>query len=301
VNRVFSPKIVALAERAIQERAAAIVARIAPKGAVEFVSEVASAMPAAVIGDIMGVPEPDRPRLIELTTRHLAAVDATDPGYMAAAEELRDYGTRLARSRLDHPQDDLTTTLVTAEVDGEALPLDEVGPFFAMLIAAGFETTRNALSHAIWLLTEFPDQKRRWLSDVEGHTATAVEEIVRWTSPALHMRRTLTHDVEFRGVQMRAGDKVAMWFVSANRDETQFTDPHVFDIARTPNKHCGFGTGGPHFCLGAHLARRELAILLGALLQRFPDIHATRRPEKFRSNFLNGIKSLDVSFTPPIA
>jgi methyl-branched lipid omega-hydroxylase len=298
VNRAFSPKIVALAEKAIQKRATAIVSAIAPRGTIEFVSEVASALPAAIIGDMMGVPEEDRSRLIGLVTRHLAAADADDSGSRAAAEEIRDYGIRLARLRLEHPEEDLTTTLVSSEVDGKTLPLDEVGPFFTMLIAAGFETTRNALSHAVWLLTKFPDQKRRWLTNIDGYAATAVDEIVRWASPTLHMRRTLTRDAEFGGVQMRAGEKVAMWFVSANRDESHFSDPQVFDIGRSPNKHCGFGSGGPHFCLGAYLARRELVVLLGTLLRQLPDIHATSDPERFRSNFLNGIKTLHTSFTP---
>jgi len=248
------------------------------------------------------VPEADRPRLLDLTNRLLAGGDAeyggTKESLRQAGQELREYGLWLGKSRLADPQDDITTTLVHAELDGDALPPEDLGPFILLLIAAGNETTRTAISHGLWALTEFPGEKRRWLEDLDGRAATAAEEIVRWATPVLHMRRTVTRDTTFAGVEMRAGDKVAMWHVSANRDEAAFADPYRFDITREPNDQGGFGTGGAHFCLGAHLARREIIVMFTELLRRLPDIEATSKPEKLRSNFIHGIKRLPAAFTP---
>jgi methyl-branched lipid omega-hydroxylase len=302
VNRGFTPRMVARAEESVRRRAREIVDTIAPKGEIEFVSEVAAVLPVAIICDMMGVPEADRARLLDLTNRLLAGGDpeygGTKESLQRAGEEMRDYGLWLGKSRLDHPEDDLTTTLVHAEVDGEAMPPEDVGPFFLLLIAAGNETTRNAISHGLHAFTEFPDQKRRWLADLDGGAATAAEEIVRWASPVLHMRRTVTRDTTFGGVEMRKGDKVAMWYISANRDESQFRDPYRFDITREPNDQGGFGTGGAHFCLGAHLARREIIVMFTELLRRLPDIEATGKPEKLRSNFIHGVKRLPAAFKP---
>ena len=302
VNRGFTPRAVARVEASVRQRAREIVDAIAPKGEVEFASEVAAVLPVAVICDMLGVPEADRPRLLDLTNRLLAGGDAeyggTKESLRQAGQELREYGLWLGKSRLADPQDDITTTLVHAEVDGDALPPEDLGPFILLLIAAGNETTRTAISHGLWALTEFPGEKRRWLEDLDGRAATAAEEIVRWATPVLHMRRTVTRDTTFAGVEMRAGDKVAMWHVSANRDEAAFADPYRFDITREPNHQAGFGTGGAHFCLGSHLARREIIVMMTELLRRLPDIEATGKPEKLRSNFIHGIKRLPAAFTP---
>jgi len=302
VNRGFTPRMVAKAEDSVRRRAREIVDTISPKGRVEFVSEVSSALPVAIICDMVGVPEADRPRLLDLTNRLLAGGDpeygGTKESLAQAGHELRDYGLWLGKSRLEHPQEDIATTLVHAELDGEALPPEDLGPFILLLIAAGNETTRNAISHGLWALTQFPDEKRRWLQDLEGYAITAAEEIVRWASPVLHMRRTLTRGVTFGGVEMCKGQKVAMWYISANRDEAHFKDPYRFDITRDPNHQGGFGTGGPHFCLGSHLARREVIVMMTELLRRLPDIEATGRPEKLRSNFVHGIKRLPAAFKP---
>jgi cytochrome P450 len=302
VNRGFTPRMVARAEDSVRRRAREIVDTVAPKGEIEFVSEVASVLPVAIICDMVGVPDTDRPRLLDLTNRLLAGGDpeygGTKESLAQAGRELREYGLWLGRSRLEHPQEDIATTLVHAEVDGEALPPEDLGPFILLLIAAGNETTRNAISHGLWALTQFPDEKRRWLDDLEGLAGTAAEEIVRWGSPLLHMRRTLTKDVVFGGVEMQAGQKVAMWYISANRDEAHFKDPYRFDVTREPNHQGGFGTGGPHFCLGAHLARREVIVMMTELLRRLPDIEATGKPEKLRSNFIHGIKRLPAAFKP---
>ena len=302
VNRGFTPRMVAKAEDSVRRRAREIVDTIAPKGRIEFVSEVSAALPVAIICDMVGVPEADRPKLLDLTNRLLAGGDpeygGTKESLAQAGHELRDYGLWLGKSRLEHPQEDIATTLVHAELDGEALPPEDLGPFILLLIAAGNETTRNAISHGLWALTQFPDEKRRWLEDLDGRAITAAEEIVRWASPVLHMRRTLTRDVVFGGVEMTKGQKVAMWYISANRDEAHFQDPYRFDITREPNHQGGFGTGGAHFCLGAHLARREVVVMMPELLRRIPDIEATGTPEKLRSNFVNGIKRLPAAFKP---
>src|SRR5881397_2409737 len=302
VNRGFTPRMVAKGEDSVRRRAREIVDAIAPKGKVEFVSEVSSALPVAIICDMVGVPDADRPRLLDLTNRLLAGGDAeyggTKESLAQAGHELRDYGLWLGKSRLEHPQEDIATTLVHAELDGEALPPEDLGPFILLLIAAGNETTRNAISHGLWAMTQFPDEKRRWLQDLDGRAITAAEEIVRWASPVLHMRRTLTRDVTFGGVEMEKGQKIAMWYISANRDEAHFRDPYRFDITREPNHQGGFGTGGAHFCLGAHLARREVIVMMTELLRRLPDIEATGKPEKLRSNFVHGIKRLPAAFKP---
>src|SRR5436190_13782991 len=302
VNRGFTPRAVARAEESVRRRAREIVDVVAPKGEIEFVSEVASVLPVAIICDMMGVPEADRSHLLGLTNRLLAGGDpeygGTKDTLLKAGAELRDYGLRLGRSRLERPQEDLTTTLVHAEVDGEAMPPEDLGPFFLLLIAAGNETTRTAISQGMWAFTQFPHEKRKWQADLDGLGASAVEEIIRWASPVMHMRRTVTRDTTFAGVAMQKNQKIAMWYIAANRDEKYFPDPYRFDIARTPNEQGAFGTGGAHFCLGSHLARREVTAMFVELFRRLPDIEATAEPEKLRSNFIRGIKRLPVAFRP---
>jgi len=166
------------------------------------------------------------------------------------------------------------------------------------LIAAGNETTRTAISQGMWAFTQFPQEKRKWQADLDELSAAAVEEIIRWASPVMHMRRTVTRDTTFAGVQMQRNQKIAMWYISANRDEKYFPDPYRFDIARTPNEQGAFGTGGAHFCLGSHLARREVTVMFAELFRRLPDIEATAEPERLRSNFIRGIKRLPVAFRP---
>ena len=302
VNRGFTPKMIAKAEGAVRERARRIVDAIAPKGQAEFVTEVADALPVAIICDMMGVPEGDRPKLLDLTNRLLAGGDkefgGTRESLMQAAAELRDYGLWLGKQRLAHPENDLATVLVHAEVDGEAMPPEDLGPFVLLLIAAGNETTRTAISQGMWAFTQYPDEKRKWQADLDGRSASAGEEIIRWASPVMHMRRTVTRDTTFAGVPMLKNKKIVMWYISANRDEKYFPEPYRFDVTRTPNEQGAFGTGGAHFCLGAHLARREVTAMFVELFRRLPDIRATAEPEKLRSNFIRGIKRLPVAFTP---
>jgi cytochrome P450 len=215
---------------------------------------------------------------------------------LLAGQALADLVTGLAADRAPGQTDDLVSALVTANIDGEQLTSAELASFFILLVVAGNETTRNALSHGLMLFTELPEQRALLLDDFEQRIAGAVEEIVRYSSPVIFMRRTLTRDYGMNGQDYREGDKVVLYYNSANRDESVFADPERFDITRSPNPHVGFGAAGPHFCLGAHLARRELTVMLRELLTRVPDIAAAGEPDRLLSSFVNGIKRLPCSF-----
>ena len=215
---------------------------------------------------------------------------------LTAGQDLAALVTDLAAERQERPADDLITALATANIDGEQLTPAELASFFILLVVAGNETTRNAISHSLVLLTECPDQRALLLGDLDGRIGGAVEEIVRYVSPVIFMRRTLTRDYTMNGHAYREGDKAALFYWSANRDEAVFDDPARFDISRSPNPHVGFGAAGPHFCLGAHLARREITAILRELLQRVPDIRAAGEPDRLLSSFINGIKHLPYEF-----
>jgi cytochrome P450 len=202
----------------------------------------------------------------------------------------------MAEDRRGCPRDDIVTKLVHAEVDGGHLSPDEFGFFMILLSVAGNETTRNAISHALTLLTDFPDQRELLMADFDGRIGGAVEEIVRYASPVMYMRRTVTQDYRMNGHDYHRGDKTVLLYWSANQDETVFADPARLDITRSPNPHVGFGAAGPHFCLGAHLARREIGVLLRELLTRVPDIRAAAPPDLLLSSFINGVKHLPCTF-----
>jgi cytochrome P450 len=214
---------------------------------------------------------------------------------ITAAQQLTQLMEELARHRTEHPAEDITTALVTANVDGEQLTHQELASFFILLVVAGNETTRNAIGHGMQLLTDHPEQREAWAADFEAMAPSAVEEIVRVASPVIFMRRTTTENVTLGGVDLPAGAKVLLFYWSANRDLAVFDDPYRFDIRRDPNPHVGFGGPGPHFCLGAHLARQEITMMFRELLGRVPGIHTTGEPERLLSNFINGIKHLPVA------
>ena len=271
----------------------------AQDGAIDVVADLAAPIPLRVICDMMGVPEEARATVLAQSNVILSGgdpeliEDENDPvsAFLLAGMELAGLMERLAAERLAHPQSDLTTALVTTEVDGERLSQQEIASFFILLLVAGNETTRNAISQGVLALHEHPDQRARWAAD-PGLDRTAVEEVVRWTSPVTWMRRTATRDGEVNGHRFRAGDKFLLLYAAANRDPAVFRDPEVLDLARDPNPHVGFGSRGPHFCLGAHLARRELAVTFRALFDQLPDLEVTGEPDRLRSSFVNGIKRL---------
>ena len=306
VRSAFTPKVVARTEASVRDRAQRLVSALIenhPDGNGELVTELSGPLPLQVICDMMGIPEQDHHQIFGWTNIILGFGDpdlTTDMDeFMKVALDIGAYATALAESRRSQPREDLTTALVAAEVDGERLSSAEIASFFILLAVAGNETTRNAISHGVLALTRYPDQRQIWWDDFADTTDTAVEEIVRWATPVIYMRRTVTRDVELSGVTMKQGDKVSMWYASANRDEDKFDNPWRFDVTRNPNHHVGFGGGGTHFCLGANLARREIAVLFEELHNRIPDIAVTEEPAMLLSAFIHGIKRLPVSWTPP--
>ncbi len=307
VNRGFTPRRVAALHDDIRRQAKAIVADIAPRGSGDFVSEVAASLPLAIICNMLGIPRADHARIFELTNTILGV---GDPEYVSSMEqlmgagmELFQYGLALAQSRLDAPTDDIASALMHAEVADEQgelqrLTPSELGSFFLLLVVAGNETTRTAISHGMLELTRRPDQRELWMRDFDAVAPTAVEEIVRWATPVIHFRRTATVDTEIGGQAIKAGDKVVMFYNSANRDDTVFADPYRFDLLRTPNEHVGFGAGGPHFCLGANLARVEIRIMFEELFAALPDLVITGEPDMLQSAFIHGIKRMPCAWTP---
>ncbi|MEJ7582630.1 MAG: cytochrome P450 [Acidimicrobiales bacterium] len=301
VNRGFTPRMVNRLEQGVADRARAIVDAVAPLGTCDFVTDVAGPLPLQIICDMMGIGPSDHQWVVDQSNKILGA---GDPEYgegiqtaFQAGWELYEYAQALGQARLETPADDITSALMHAEVDGERLSAGEFGSFFILLVVAGNETTRNAISHGLLALTRHPDQRAIWMAEPDVVTPLAVEEIVRWASPVIHFRRTATADTEIAGQPIAQGDKVVVWYNSANRDEDAFPNPYRFDVRRTPNEHVGFGAGGPHFCLGAHLARREITVLFTELLRRLPDIEVTGEPAMLLSPFIHGIKHLPVSFS----
>ncbi|MEE2030845.1 MULTISPECIES: cytochrome P450 [Rhodococcus] len=280
-----------------------------PSDGCDFVSEFAALVPLRIIDNLLGIPRSHEAFILEATNVLLGAVD---PEYVpdqsseglasamtAASKRLIAILNDLAEERIAEPQDDLITRLVAAN-DAENLTPQEMAKFFILLVGAGNETTRNAISHGLHLLTKYPEQRDKWLSDYDRYAPTAIEEILRIASPVVHMRRTVTHDgVRLGDQEFNKGDKVVLWYGSANRDESVFENPYDFDITRDPNPHLAFGAPGPHFCLGAHLARLEMHVAFRMLFERFPDIHTIGEPDVLRANFLNGIKHLRVEYTAP--
>ena len=300
VSRGFTPKEISRVEDQVKIRAKKLVDDLLerfPKGECDFVEEVAAPLPLAIICDMMGIPEEDHKKIFHWTN---VILGVGDPEFVGSYEELMSvalemfmYAQALGESRVANPQDDVTSAMMNAVVDGERLTAQEFGSFFILLVVAGNETTRNAISHGMKLLTDQPDQKALWFGAFETHTRTAVEEIVRYATPVIHFRRTATEDTEISGQKLKAGDKVVMFYSSGNRDERAFADPFKFDITRsvTPAQ-VGFGAGGPHFCLGANLARREVAVMFDEIRRRMPNLRITGEPAYLQSAFINGIKRM---------
>ena len=295
VNKGFTPRMVAALEETMRERTREILDRVAEKGECDFVVDVAAELPLQVIADLMGVPQEDRHKIFDWSNRMIGGEDPeyalTEEDRAMASMELYAYSSELAAKRRDDPHQDLISILTHAEVEGDVLSDLEIDLFFLLLAVAGNETTRNLISHGIIALHENPDQLAKLRADRSLMTP-AIDEMLRWGTPVMNFRRTATHDTELGGQQIKEGDKVVFWHISANRDEAMFADPFSFDITRSPNEHMAFGSGGPHYCLGANLAKMEIRVMFEELLDRFPEFEITGDCPRLRSSFINGIKHI---------
>ena len=300
VNKGFTPRMISEIETKARERARTILDKVTPRGECDFVVDVAAELPLQVIADILGVPQEDRHKMFDWSNRMIGSDDpeygVTEEEAQLASMELFAYAAKLSEDKRGEHGQDLVSVLSEAEVDGEQLTQLEIDLFFMLLTVAGNETTRNQVSHGLLALLEHPDQLERLRAN-RDLLPGAVEEMLRWATPVMHFRRTATEDLTLGGQKIAAGDKVVIWYVSANRDERIFDDPMRFDIERSPNEHVAFGGGGPHFCLGANLARMEIRVLFEEILDRWSHLELTGEPTRLRSNFINGIKHIPLRFT----
>ena len=298
VSRGFTPKNAPLLRPRIEEIAREILDAAMQKGSCDFVSEIAGRLPSGLIAELMGMPREDGERLYDLTEIMHTNDDAVAPAEvkMAAVGEMLAYGQSVAAIKRKTPGDDLATILVNAEVDGDRLTDEEFQWFFLLLVNAGGDTTRNLLAAGLQLLFDHPDQRAKLVSNLDGHLATAIEEMLRFSSPVSHFKRTVMEDTTIRGQVIKAGERVVMFYGSANRDEDVFENPDTFDITRDPNPHVAFGAGGPHLCLGMHVARVEVAVMFKELLTRLPNVETNGDFERMHSSFIAGIHSMPVKY-----
>ncbi|HEY1827125.1 MAG TPA: cytochrome P450 [Acidimicrobiales bacterium] len=301
VNKGFTPRMVRDLEQSIHRSTDAIIDQVVEKGKADFVTDLSAELPLQVIAELLGVPKDDRHRMFEWSNR---MVGNEDPEYQGQAEEalvaameLYAYASQLYGTKRIDPHADLMSVLTTVEVDGEQLSDMELELFFLLLTVAGNETTRNLMSGAMHTFFQHPDQWQRLVAD-RSLLPTAVDEMLRFVTPVMNFRRTAVTDVTLSETAIAAGDKVVFFHASANRDERVFDDPDTFDVGRDPNPHVAFGGGGPHFCLGANLARMEIRVMFEHLLDRLPDIHQDGDVQRLQSQFINGVKHLPVAFTP---
>ncbi|MGH9045857.1 MAG: cytochrome P450 [Acidimicrobiales bacterium] len=309
VGSAFTPRRLATLVDSVEKICSELIDEMCEMGEVDLVQALSEPFPLLVICDMMGIPRSEFKTVLEATSVILGAGDSEvlqgrDPftALLEAGATLTALMDELAAARQKNPTDDLTSALVHAEVDGQRLAPEELGPFFILLAVAGNDTTRTATSMGMHILGEHPDQRKIWQDDIEGVSSTAVDEIVRYASPVVFMRRTATEPVVIDDEQYQEGDKFILFYGAANRDPLVFDDPERFDVRRSPNPHVGFGGPGPHFCLGAHLARRELGIAFRQLFERVPDIHPVSEPDYLVPGFgfplVSGVKHLRVEFTP---
>jgi cytochrome P450 len=303
IASVFTPRRVRTIEEQIRGQARGIVDDLVAGGSgeVDLVERVASRLPMWTISEMIGIEEADRERVARAAN---AMVSWNDPEFIGDGDPmgvlleslmtLHQASFALADARRTRPADDLMSALVQAEVEGVRLTDEDIASFFVLLCVAGNDTTRQTTSHAALALDRHPDQRALLLADFAGRIGTAVEEFVRWASPVLTFRRTARHDTEIRGQHIAEGEKAVMFYLSGNRDPSVFPRPEQFDVTRDPNPHVGFGGGGPHFCLGSHLARMQLRSLFDELLHRLPEL-TVGEPEYLAGNFINGIKRLPVT------
>ena len=303
VARGFTPKVIKAMEPHIREAAKVIVDRqLGNDDVIDFVPSFAAELPLVVIAELLGIPYEDRHKIFEWSNR---LIGNSDPEYndgppeqaMEASMELYMYAQSLADARRERPMDDIVTTLISAELDGEQLSDIEFNVFVLLLAVAGNETTRNLISGGMLALLQNPDQRDVVLADVPGTLDTLVDEMLRYVSPVMYFRRTVTADTELRGVPLRENDKVTIWYGAANRDEEVFADPHAFDVTRSPNEHIAFGGRGPHYCLGVALAKMEIKVMFSEMLTRVPDMRLVGEPKRLYSTLINGIKHLPVQLS----
>ncbi|MCA2207989.1 cytochrome P450 [Nocardia rosealba] len=293
ISRGFTPRAVEALRAALAERAEAIVHAARATGGGDFVHQVARELPLQAIAELFGIPQPDRLRLFDWSNQML---NFDDPEYgdpIGATADLLGYAWQLAESRRLDPADDLVSKLVTADIDGGSLTPDEFGFFMILLTVAGNETTRNATTHGMKAFVDHPEQ---WELFRAQRPRTAADEIVRWATPVIAFQRTATEDTELSGQPIGAGQRVAMFYSSANFDESAFGNPFTFDILRDPNPHLGFGGTGPHYCVGANLARLQLELIFGAIADAMPRLRQVAEPTRLRSSFVNGIKHWQVAY-----
>ncbi|MEV0587650.1 cytochrome P450 [Nonomuraea sp. NPDC050310] len=299
VSRAFSPRMLQNLQSDIEAACARIVDDVQRQGPRDFVTQVAARLPIHVICDMMGIPEAERERVhkhVDISTAYSGVRPSLFQSARMAGQNvlallaLQRLVIRLGHERVGDPGKDLVSALVTANPDGERLSDRELGSFFSLLLVAGNETARNTMAHGIKLLTDNPAQRELLMSDFDAHIGNTIEEMVRYVSPIMQFRRTVTEPYELRGLELKPGDKVVLFYGSANRDEEVFADPDSFDITRDTKPHVGFGGPGPHFCLGANLARQELRTMFRELLTRLPEIRSVGEPELLVSNFDNSVR-----------
>ncbi len=297
VNRGFTPRSISHFEGSYRQAVRSVLAGVLERGTFDWVTEVATTLPAYAISELLGVPVADRPQVTEWTNTISGASDpefaASADAPIVAATALYTYATELAEQRRAEPRDDIVTNLVT-NVDDDALGAHEFEVFVLAFAVAGNETTRTAMSQGMLALLDAPDQMQLLRSNPQL-AASAADEIIRWSSPIVYFRRTASCDIELHGVTIREDDPVALYYLSANYDDTVFADPYRFDITRSPNPHLSFGGGGPHYCLGAHLARLEITVLLEELLTLTTSIERAGDAARLRSSWINGLKHLPVT------
>jgi cholest-4-en-3-one 26-monooxygenase len=296
VSRAFTPRSIERLRDDLRQRASAIVRDALEKGSGDFVEQVSCELPLQAIASLMGVPQDERKKLFDWSNQMVGDQDPefADNDAITASVELIMYGMAMAADRANRPGDDLVTKLVQADIDGHKLSDDELGFFVILLAVAGNETTRNSITQGMMAFTDFPDQ---WELYKRERPTTAADEIVRWATPITSFQRTALIDTELAGVPIKKGQRVVMFYRSANFDEEVFEDPYTFNILRDPNPHVGFGGHGAHYCLGANLARLTVDTMFNAIADQMPDLTSLTKPERLRSGWLNGIKHWQVDYT----
>ena len=294
VSRGFTPKAIRMIEEALSKRAESIVKEAVERGSGDFVTEVAAELPLQAIAELIGVPQEERTKIFDWSNQMIAY---DDPEYdidpVVASAELINFAMALGQDRTENPRDDIVTKLVTADVDGRGLTSDEFAFFVLLLAVAGNETTRNAITHGMMGFFQFPEQ---WELYKAERPATAADEIVRWATPVIVFQRTALDDTALGGVDIKRGQRVGICYSAANFDPEVFDRPERFDVTRDPNPHLGFGGGGPHYCLGANLAKMEINLMFNAIADHMPDISSAGPARRLRSAWINGIKELPVRY-----